>query len=295
LEVKKELEEMLDICSEAAESRNWSVLCYGKSGKRCQIDTSIETFEEDWQIGAKAAPFIAALLSNSPVNWSYDTGAATLRIGNGNQSKSMPIHPIKSLSDWAEVLVDAPIINAKDYYAEHKVVPFWRYFLGRSDYESVWDAMVNIDSYWLDYCPTRFLTHELRSLDTPSQELLVLPEAIILGLSAQRQEFFKEFADMPWSDINYYRKRAELSGIGHHEVDPIRVRTKQMLEIAKRGLVGRGQGEEVILEEAFKILESGKNSSDRILKIYNEANAKGEDWRSAIVENTRWKLPAQRG
>lgn len=248
VEVKEELEQMLDIAASAAESLGWSVLCCG-AGKQCQIDTSVETFGEDWQIGAKAAPFITALLAKSQINFSADTGAQASRRDARDQIRI--IGPIKSIKDWAEVLADA----------KHKDLPFWRYFLSRSDHGSVWDAMMSFKPEgWLDYQPTRSLTHELSITGAPSSALLVVPEAIILGLLSARQEFFAEFNNMPWSDINYYRKRAQLDGVGYHEVDPMRTRTRQIVEIAKAGLIKRGLGEEAMLGEAFKVLESASTA-----------------------------------
>lgn len=298
IDLKKEQEAMLNIASSAADSNNWAVLCLNsrldapeelfflkknKLGKQCQIDTSAETFGEDCQIGAKATPFIMALLSSS---YDYNFGNRVVDMTSVNEPIANAKYP-KSIEEWSEMLADAPVGSGSQ---KKSGVPFWRHILSKPNYDLVWNEIANINlNYWPNFGPTEFITNELRCLNTPSFEQLFLPEAILMGLLAEKQEFLKEFADITSNNLEYFIKRARLGDIGYHEIDPMRRYLIKMLQMAKKGLLKRGFGEEIFLEQAFKIIDTGETLSKKILRIYQDAKYREEDWRLAIVEYTKWK------
>ncbi len=203
----------------------------------------------------------------------------------------MPVKPFEDLRDYVETISDFQPVYVKrdgqpvvltdytafaDYYGEESAT-------GQDiDGHAVdirperEDIDLHGTCYWYNARLSHYYTVENRINDQQPPGELASIAALTLGLTAAVQEAGEEIESHPWERLRKGREEACRHAI-KGEVDGLNLAdlAARMLELARRGLKSREQGEERFLAPLQQRLNRLRCPADEVEEIYNRSGVEG--------------------
>lgn len=246
------------------------------------IQTSIDYCDETDAIkklstALKLSPFLSAFFVNSPIRGGKLSGYKSFRLNAwlntdnkrcGLISKKLIETPSDfSFDDYAEILLDIPMIFEKNFYVGNKT--FRELFSEKRATLSEWNTHLSL--FFPDVRLKNYI--EIRNHDCQKPELAIAVPALYKGIFYSKHgvddvnELMKDFT---YYDFEFVRQGAPRFGIDfsvkHIQVSDI---VKEIFNISKHGLAEFGLNEEVYLDEALNLLSDNITPADVIIKNFD--------------------------
>jgi len=234
-------------------------------------------------LGNILSPIFIALCGNSPVVGGEDAGVCSWReagmgrIDAAHGRHGMPLHPLTSLHDHIERLVDLPHLLHKERGVPHPVSGSFRDFLtdhGQTDTESAFEAFLVHEHYvWHSARPrSRHGTVELRAACQQPWDSHMAPAALGLGIIAGGAEIGGYLEDVlgpaAWETMRRYHGEVVRHGLAAPE--PVEDLIAGVLDRAKAALRGRSRREARLLDPLYRRLKARENPAQQARRVWSE-------------------------
>ncbi len=262
--------------------QNQGSLAYSMMRETAGIQVSIDYSSEEDAIlklstALKLSPFMTAMFANSPIRNSRLSGYKSFRanswLNTDNKrcglisSKLLKYEPEFSFEEYAQILLDVPMIFNRDKFLENKT---FRDFFKEKEMVFLSEWKTHLSLFFPDVRLKNYI--EIRNHDCQKLEYALAIPAIYKGImySKNGMEKVKELLkDFDYYDYEFMRQNAPRFGIDFRVKGfAMSFWLEEIFKIANEGLIELMENEQKYLIPVFELLDDRMTPADIIIRNF---------------------------
>jgi glutamate--cysteine ligase len=307
---KFSLEELPLMPKERYEIMNDYMARVGSMGRNmmrqtCTLQTNLDYSSEadlvkKMRVAMALQPLVAALFANSPIFEGKLSGDLTSRVKvwhNTDNARSGLLQAVFeddfSIEKYVDYAIMLPMyfLYRDNSYIRIPHITFKDFMTGKYKFKDIKPEMRDFETHLGTIFPdVRLKTYlETRLADCPDKDYLLSLSALFVGIlydNSVLDEAFSLAKKWRYEDLLALRKDVYTQGLNANirsqkAVDVLR----EVLAMARKGLVNRGLGEEVFLNPLDSIVKSGKTLAEAKIELFESLGGDVNKFISAITIN----------